>query len=81
MVPDNRVDEFAGEGGRVAPVVAVMGPLPGQGIDGQQAVVGSYQQMQGGFVGEEMDVFESVSGRDRGKDGPGIGFKPVAPAA
>ena len=77
MVPDDRIDEFAGEGGRIAPVVAVMGPLPGQGIDGQQAVVGSYQQMQGGFVGEEMDVFESVSGRDRGKDGPGIGFKPV----
>ena len=77
MVPDDRIDEFAGEGGRVAPVVAVMGPLPGQGIDGQQAVVGSYQQMQGGFVGEEMDVFESVSGLDRGKDGPGIGFKPV----
>ena len=54
-----------------------MGPLPGQGIDGQQAVVGTYQQMQGGFVGEGMHVLESVSGRDGGKNGPGVGFKPV----
>ena len=33
--------------------------------------------MQGRFVGEGMDVFESVSGRHGGKDGPGIGFQPV----
>ena len=77
VVPDDRIDELTGQGGRVAPVVTEMDPFPGQGVQGEQAVVGAHQQVEGSIVGEGVDVVESVSGRDGGNDGPGGGFKPI----
>ena len=77
MVPDDGIDELAGQGGRIVPVVPVKEPLPGQRIDVQQSVVGAHEEVQGRPADQGVDVVKPFSPRHGGMHGPGVGFQPI----